>query len=180
MNILVANVSYQLVRFQYKVPNHTKPFRANILPGNQVKLAPGDFTESQKNYVVQQLERYGGVPDSEVRGLSIIIPGVAPTRRSLVFSIQAPIKSDKIDEAREADEIVRQAVADREVEAAGCTNIPPNIKPELANMLRKTQQESSLHIEQIQDLETERGQKGGFNKTITVSKKAGKRKREVG
>jgi hypothetical protein len=180
MQILVANPSYQLVRFEYRVPEHARSFRAAIYPGSQVRLAPGDFSEAQKDSVVEQLERYGAVPDSEVRGIKIVVPGTSPVRRTLVFSIQTPIKSDKIDEAREADETIRQAISDREAEAAGCATIPPNIQPEVARVLRQTQQESTLHIEQIQSLETERGQKGGVNKTITVSKKAGKRERRVG
>lgn len=180
MNILVANPSYQKVRFQYRVPEHSKPFRVDIVAGSQVKLAPGDFTEEQKNAVIAQLERFGAVPSSEVKSLSIIRVGSTPYRKPMVFSIQTPVKSDKIDEAREADEVIRQAVADREAEAAGCATIPPNLSPEVAHVMRKAQQESTMHIEQIKDLETERGQKGGVNKTITVSKKAGKRQRSVG
>lgn len=179
MNILVANPSFQRVRFQYRVPEYPKPFRVDISPGSQITLEPGNFSEEQKTSIVGQLERFGGVPNSEVRTLSIIRPG-SIYRKPLVFSIQTPIKSDKIDEAREADETIRQAISDREAEAAGCATIPPNIKPELQHMLAQTQQESSMHIEQIKDLETERGQKGGVNKTITVSKKAGKRQRSVG
>jgi hypothetical protein len=179
MNILVANSGIQRVRFQYRVPEHEKPFRVDIHAGSQVRLAPGNFNDTQKAAVVEQLERYGGVPASEVRGLSVIIPGRA-FRKPLVFSLETPIKSDKIDEAREADESIRQAISDREAEAAGCATIPPNIKPEIAHVLRQTQQVSSMHIEQIQDLENERGQKGGINKTITVSKSAGKRERKVG
>ena len=185
MNILVANPSYQKVRFQYRVPGHgtsekPKVFRAEIFAGSQVRLAPGDFTEVQKAAVIEQLERFGAVPDSEVRSMSILVPGSSPVRKSMIFSIQAPIKSNKMDEGREADEKIRQAVADREAEAAGCATIPPNIPPEVSRAMRLAQQESTMHIEQIQNLENERGQKGGINKTITVSKKAGKRVRKVG
>lgn len=179
MDILVANPSFQKVRFQYRVPEYPKPFRVDIVSGSQVKLAPGNFSEEQKNEVIAQLERYGAVPNSEVKSLSIIRPG-SIYRKPMVFSIQTPIKSAKIDEAREADETIRQAISDEQAEAAGCATIPPNIRPELAHLLQQTQQESSMHIEQIKDLETERGQKGGINKTITVSKKAGKRQRSVG
>lgn len=191
MNILVANPSYQTYRPEYRVPElydrdprsgelFPKLFRAEIKPGQQVRLAPGNFSEEQKNAIIEQLERYGAVPKSEVRSMAIIAPGGLPIRRPLVYSVEVPIKSDQIDEAREADEVIRQAIADREVEAAGSTVIPPNMSPELQHALKQTMQESTLHVEQIQDLENERSQRGGVNKTITVSKKAGKRERKVG
>ena len=85
MNILVANSSYQKIRFQYQVPGHPKNFRVDIHAGSQVRLAPGDFSEAQKAYIIKQLERYGGVPASEVHSLSIITPGVSPIRRPLVI-----------------------------------------------------------------------------------------------
>ncbi len=185
MNILVANPSYQKIRFQYRVLGHGSPekpkvFRAEIFAGSQVRLAPGGFSEEQKNDVIAQLERFGAVPSTEVRSMSLIVRGSSPVRKAMIFSVQTPINSDKMDEGREADETIRQAVADREAEAAGCATIPPNIPPDIARAMRSAQQESTMHIEQIQSLDTERGQKGGINKTITVSKKAGKRERKVG
>ena len=128
--------------------------------------------------IIEQLLRFGAVDRSEVSQMSIIVPGSSPIRKPMVFSIETPIKSDKIDEAREADENIRQAISDREAEAAGCATIPPNLEPRIAEAVRRTQQESTLHIEQIQDLENERGARGGVNKTITVSKKAGRRERQ--
>jgi hypothetical protein len=191
MNILVANPSYQTHRPEYRVPEifdrdprtgelSPKLFRVEIKPGRQVRLAPGDFTEEQRDAIIKQLERYGAVPKSEIRSLGIVTVDSAPVRRPLIYSIETPIKSAQIDEAREADETIRQAISDRETEASGCATIPPNLSPEVANILRKTQQESTTHIEQIQSLEVERSQKGGVNKTITVSKTAGQRVRKVG
>lgn len=179
MQILVANPSYQNVEFHYRVPEHNKPFRQMIGAGQQVRL-PGDFSQEQVDAVITQLERYGAVPDSDVRRMSIVVPGSSPIRKPLVFAVEHTIKENKINEAREADESIRQQIADRETEAAGCSMIAPNLPTQLDQAVRRTMQDSTLHVEQISDLETERGVKGGKNMTVTVSRTAGERKRTVG
>jgi hypothetical protein len=171
-DILLANPSHQHTLFNYRVPEHEKPFVADIRAGHQVVLMPRDMNDMQVKKVVEQMERYGFVPESDVR--SILNP------RSLVFSLRKPVSSDKIDEARERNETLRQEIADQEIENAGVSTVPPGLPRDLQDAVRHGQQTSTLEVRQIENLESERGVKNGVDTTITVSKKAGAKTRNRG
>lgn len=175
MQIVVGNPSYQNVHFHYAVPEFERPFVAKIGPGKQEKLLPLDMTEDQAKSVVIQIERYGGVPESDINSLT--------TARGLIFSVRRPMTENQMDQAREKDEENRQKVSDKETENAGVATVPTVLPPAIQEAMRKTQQNSTLHVEQVEHLEGEQGGravKGGVNMTVKVSKQAGERKRTTG
>lgn len=167
--LLVANGTHQYHDFQYRVPEYEKVFSTLIRPGSQVRLPsdsnPLDFNDYQIHAVVEQLQRYGAVPESDVQSLS--------SPHGLVFSIRRPVTSDKIDEARERDEAIRQGIADEQILNAG------QAVGAIASM--EGQGESTLEVRQ---LETNAGNadpgnamtaKGGVDIKVTVSPKAGEK-----
>jgi hypothetical protein len=172
MQLLVGNPTLQTVHFHYRVPEVERPLIAEIPPGSQVQFFPHDMSEMQIKEIIPQLERYGGVPESDVVNMK--------TARSLVFSVRRPITENQMNTAREKDEQIRQKISDQETENAGVATIPSVLPPGIQEMMRKQQQTSSLHVEQIENLDGERAVKGGVNTTVTVSKKAGARERKEG
>jgi hypothetical protein len=172
MQLLVGNPTLQTVHFHYRVPEVERALIAEIPPGSQVHLMPMDLNEAQIRAIVPQLERYGGVPESDIVNLK--------TAHSLVFSVRKPITENQLNTAREKDEQIRQKISDQETENAGVATIPSVLPPAVQDTMRKQQQSSSLHVQQIENLEGERAVKGGVNTTVTVSKKAGARERKEG
>jgi hypothetical protein len=174
MQLLVGNPTLQTVQFHYRVPEVERALIAEIPPGSQVHLMPMDLSEAQIKAVIPQLERYGGVPESDVVNLK--------TAHSLIFSVRKPITENQLNTAREKDEQIRQKISDQETENAGVATIPSVLPQAIQQRMQQTQQNSTLHVEQISNLEGEHPQtiKGGVNTTVTVSKKAGARERKVG
>lgn len=163
--ILVANPTHQHYDFQYRIPGHAKIFSADVKAGRQVRL-PVDMDETQLAAVVRQLERYGAVPKNDVESL------ISP--RALVYSIDRPIPSDTIDEAREKDEAIRQGIADEQVEAAGVAT--PAVNGEVGAHLKQ----ASLEVRELAPTQQEQPVKGGVDTKIVVSKEAGARQKTTG
>lgn len=174
MNLLVANPTYHHFQFHYRVPEIAKALVAEIPAGSQAVLIPNDMNEAQIKEVIAQLQRYGAVSSDDVNSIT--------SSKSLVFSVRKPVTENQINSARERDEAIRQKISDQETENAGVATIPTVLPPAIQDAMRKTQQTSTLHVEQIDDLASERPQtvKGGIDTTITVSKKAGAKERTRG
>jgi hypothetical protein len=137
-----------------------------IPPGRQVQL-PIDFNETQLRSVVEQLERYGARPVSDIAHLE--------TAKGLVYSTSKKISSDQIDAAREADEKIRQDVADQQVENAGVALLGGSVAAD-------HMQESTLEVRELAATDRETPVKGGVDTKITVSRKgsAGRIERKRG
>jgi hypothetical protein len=60
-DLYIANCTQQTYTFHYRIPESVSPWQAEIRAGAQVKLpAPaGGFDAAQRDYVVEQLRRYG-------------------------------------------------------------------------------------------------------------------------
>ncbi len=172
MQLLVGNPTLQTVHFHYRVPEVERPLVVVIPPGSQAHLTPMDLSEAQIQAIIPQIERYGGVPESDIVSLK--------TAHSLVFSVRKPITENQLNAAREKDQEIRQKISDQETENAGVATIPSVLPPNIQETMRKQQQTSTLHVEQIENLDGERAVRGGVNTTVTVSKKAGARERKVG
>lgn len=158
MQIYLANGTHQHVQFNYRLPEHNSFRTLEVKAGRQVRF-PEDLSETDVNHLVSQIERYGGVGVSDVK--HIMIP------RSLVYSVDRKISSDKIDEARTRDEIARQEVAAQKLEEAGLAQFPSD--GELAAHTNST----SLEVIQLGDQGD--GVKGGVDSLVTVAKSAGRK-----
>ena len=156
------------------MPEIHKALVAEIPAGRQTQLIPGNMNETQVEEVIKQLERYGAVSSDDVASMR--------SSKSLVFSVRRPVTENQINEAREQDEKIRQRISDEETENAGVATIPTVLPIAMQEAMKKTQQTSTFHVEQISDLTSERPQtvKGGVDTTITVSKKAGARESKRG
>jgi hypothetical protein len=62
-DLYVANVTQQTHVFHFRIPESLSPWQIDIRAGGQVKVpAPaGGFNQTQRDYVIEQLQRYGGV-----------------------------------------------------------------------------------------------------------------------
>lgn len=159
MYVYVANGTHQHIQFNYRLPE-TKSFRAlEIRAGRQTRFTE-DFDEHALSVLVEQLERYGAVGVADVK--NIVLP------RSLIYSVDRKISSDKINEARLKDEAARQEVAAQKLEEAGLAQFPADER--LASATKST----SLEVIQLGE-QNQEGVKGGVDAEITVSKRAGKK-----
>jgi hypothetical protein len=165
-HLLVANGTHQNIDFHYRVPEHTKIFSTVIPAGRQVEL-PVDLNTVQAQKVVEQLERYGARPASDIDSID--------SPRGLIYTVGKVIKSDQIDAAREQDVDIRQKIADEQVENAGVAT--PALNGETGAHLK----ESTLEVRELEPTTTERAVRGGVDTKVTVSTRAsGGRQRNRG
>lgn len=162
--LLIANGTHQHVDFQHRIPEYDKVFSVVIPAGRQVEH-PVEMNEQQMRVVIGQLEKYGARPASDIDNLT--------TPRGLVFSLNRPISSDQIDEAREQDEEVRQTIADEQIQNAG---IAVPAVGEAGAHLNK----AILEVKELAPTDREQQVKGGVDTTIEVSKDAGQLRRIEG
>jgi|SRR6185503_1423949 len=158
MNVFVANGTYQHMDFNYRLPEMPSFRRLEIKAGRQEKF-PEDLNDLEVESLIKQLERFGAVQVSDVK--SITIP------RSLVYSVDRKISSDKINEAREKDVDARQEVAAEMLTNAGLAQFPQD--EQLAAVTKST----SLEVVQLDN--QGKDAKNGVDAEVVVSKTAGKR-----
>lgn len=153
----IANATHQNQQFHYRIPEKVRTLAIDIPAGRQVRI-PFDLNEEEVAAVVAQLERFGAVPKSDVR--AILRP------RALLYSVdRKPIEADKLDEARERDEVARQEIAAEQTQNAGLALLHTATKQGNPNSVKAT----SLEVKQMTDL----GEvKEGVNVEINVSKDA--------
>lgn len=155
--IYIANGTPQNHQFHYRVPERQNPRIVDIPAGRQVSI-DGDNEETTA-MIIEQLERYGAVPKSSIR--------LIRSPRTLIYSIdRKAIDSNKIDEARERDEVARQEVAAQKTQDAGLSLLPiASNKGGNPDAIKAT----SLEVTQVSDMgET----KNGVNVEINVRKDA--------
>src|SRR5581483_239651 len=116
VQVLIANGTHHQIDFSYRIPEFERVLNVVIPPGRQTLAVPADMSDSQVEALIKQLEFYGARPATDTRHLE--------SARALVYSVRKPVSSDQINAAREADENVRQRVADEQTEAAGMAVFP--------------------------------------------------------
>lgn len=159
--VFVANGTHQHQQFIYRVPESPSVRRLEIPAGRQAKFNE-DFTDGQLPHIITQLERFGAVPQSDVKAIT------AP--RTLVYSVnKQPIAANKLDEARELDEAARQEVAAQQTENAGLALLSTSAQHTNPDAIKST----SLEVTQLSD-QGDDPVKGGVDVEIGVSRSAGK------
>ncbi len=159
MHVYVANGTHQHIQFNYRLPEMNSFRTLEIRAGRQTRF-PEDLSDMSLSVLVAQLERYGAVGVADVK--NIVLP------RSIIYSVDRKISSDKINEAREKDEAARQEVAAQKLEEAGLAQFPTDER--LAGLTKST----SLEVVQLGD-QGQESVKGGVDAEITVSKRAGRK-----
>ena len=159
MHVFIANGTHQHMNFNYRLAEMGSFGSLEIKAGRQARF-PMDLNDTQLAMLITQLERYGavGVPDVK----HITIP------RTLIYSVDRKISSDKINEAREMDEAARQEVAAQKLEEAGLAQFPTD--DQLAGATKST----SLEVIQLGD-QGQENVKGGVDTQVLVSKSAGRK-----
>ena len=160
----VANPTLQHAHFSYRLP-HIQTLRTLKIPaGGQVKF-PEDLTGNDLQSVLDQLARYGAVPQSEV--------GAIVRPKTLIFDVSAtPIKVDKIEEGLGRDEDARQEVAGQKMEEAGLGAFKTTQDNLLAAKAPGKLTETSVEIVEVND----RGKvEGGVNVEFVTSTKPERR-----
>ena len=161
--VFVANSTYQHFHFNYSIPEVMGFRTLEIRAGRQRKF-PEDFNETQLQAVLTQLERYGAVAVSDIRYITL--------PRSLVYSVDRELSSDKINEARKKDEAARQEISAQKTEEAGLV-LPAIAQAQSGNIeVRAT----SLEVTQLEDRDSVDAVKGGVDVEVRVDKSAGKRR----
>ncbi len=166
-SIYVANGTYQMQHFLYRVPEAKEFRRLEIPPGRQMKFRE-DFSEHEVRFVVEQLERFGARPVNDLR---IMHP------RVLIYKVDRPIASEKIDEAREQDLVVRQQVAADMMDATAQAQFSETSQ-QLGEMgfNPNTVESTTLEIVQLDDSgREERHGENDVDAETTVSRRAGRR-----
>ena len=160
--VFVGNPTLLHREFQYRVPGH-KTIRTVKIPAGGQEQLPDDLSGTDLAYVVAQLERYGGVPASDLG--SIVLP------KSFIFDVRAnPIPVEKIEEGLERDEMARQEVSGQVLEDAGLGAF--KLAEDLSKKERLKPIETSIEIVEM----TDKGKvKDGVNVEFVTSKKPGRR-----
>lgn len=96
--VYITNPTRMDFELQYRIPEMGQARRAMIFAGTQQRL-PDNFSPSGLDMVIEQIERYGGVPHSDINAI------VYPT--SMVYRVEKPIDADTGTAAHIKDEDVR-------------------------------------------------------------------------
>ncbi|MHB8406234.1 MAG: hypothetical protein ACYDCJ_12505 [Gammaproteobacteria bacterium] len=158
MRVFVANGTHQHMHFNYRLPEKNSFRSLEIRAGRQARFSE-DLSDTDLASLISQLERYGAVGVADVKHITI--------PRTLLYSVDRKISSDKIDEARVKDEAARQEVAAQKLEEAGLAQFPTD---HLAGATKST----SLEVVQLGD-QGQEGIKGGVDTQVVVSKTAGRK-----
>ncbi len=159
MQIFVANGTHQHIAFNYRLPEMTSFRCLEIKAGRQAKF-PEMLNDSEVSMLVAQLERYGAVSVPDVKHITI--------PRTLIYSVDRKIASEKIDEARRKDEEARQEIAAQKLEEAGMAQFPTD------DYMAGATKSTSLEVNQLGD-QGQENVKGGVDAEITVTKTAGRK-----
>ena len=159
--VFVGNPTLLHREFHYRIPE-TKTLRVLRIPAGGQARMPEDLEGDALNSVIEQLERFGGVPQDDIR--AIVMP------KAFVYRVApSPIKADVLEEGLERDEMARQELSGDKLEAAGFSAFQ-NAQTTAPN--GKKVVETSIEIVEVND----RGRvKDGVNAEFVVSAKPGRR-----
>ena len=158
--VFVGNPTLLHREFHYRIPQ-TKTLRVLRIPaGGQAKM-PENLEGDDLRSVIEQLERYGGVPQNDIR--AIVLP------KAFVYRVDpSPIKAEALEEGLERDEMARQELSGDKLEEAGLSAF------KMAQQLAPGSKivETSMEIVEV----TDRGKvKDGVNAEFVVSTKPSRR-----
>ena len=138
MKVLLANGTRQNRVFCYMCPKQKRQKQIAIPQGRQVEIAM-DYSPVEMGLLESQLNANGAVKMNDIRSIT--------TPYSLIYSIDTKhIASDKIDQARERDAVVRQDIAAQVTEEAGLATFATLAAPNPDKV-----RASSLDVEQLED-----------------------------
>lgn len=158
MEIYVANATLQNRQLSYRRREDMRPEaqpRVLEIPAAGQAQFPGDYDNEGVKWIIQQIERSGGVPHNDLEAIK--------RPHTLVYRVQTVVESDTISEAVEQDMNARTDVAAEQMENAG---LAAYTIAERAGPVRET----TLEITEVTDVKTV---DGGVNMEITVSNKPG-------
>jgi len=166
MEVFVANPSLSHREFNYRVAEIPTIRILRIAPHRQAKF-PEDFADEQQlAYLIDQLERAGGVPANDPRSLT--------HPHSLIYTVsRKPIEAKQIETAVERDAAAIQERASVKTEEAGLSTFGTLAKPN-PDSLRS----ASLEVTELKSTPgSEEVAKGGVNYQARVDRTAPRKSR---
>jgi hypothetical protein len=161
MQVYLANPTLATRIFLYRVVEGTAIRQTTVAPRRQVKL-PEDFDGDGLRYLIEQIERAGGVNESDLKALE--------KPHALVYKVAPkPISSDRIDEAVERELRATQELSAQQTEAAGLVTLATLERPAPG-----TVRAASLEVTQMNDSAGGREEpaKGGVDVEVRVDRAA--------
>jgi hypothetical protein len=139
-----------------------QPRILEIPAGGEVRF-PGDYDSEGTKWIIQQLERSGGIPFNDLNAIK--------RPHTLIYRVHDIIESDTISEALELDMNARTDIAAEQMESAGFAAFnAAQTALRMSGRDPETLKETTLTIEEVTDGATV---ENGVNMEVTASTKPG-------
>ena len=168
MQVTIGNPAQVHREFHYRYPGQRTIRVVPINAGGQSVL-PDDLTGAELQNIIGQIERFGGVPEGDIR--SIVYP------KQLVYKVSPkPIDVDTLAEGMALDQEARQEVSGLKLEEAGFSAFK-TAEAEAAKIATLTGRHAKVVETSVEIVQTTaRGRvKDGVNTEFVVSAKPGRR-----